>query len=341
MAWRSRATTAFVAVTLVAPLVAAAVAVVALDRSRLTSAQAPEPVLGAVVGAPRTGETAVSISLRASDVPPVRTSAAGVVTQVHVAPGQELSTGSVLVTVGDGDVVGYVSARPLHVDVTEGSAGPAVGVAQQLLTDLGLYQGPVDGRARSATTRAVVAFNEAHGRGRDRVLSRASLAWLGTGPTRVETVTVRVGDDVGPGSDLLTTAAAYEAIDVKPAGGALPEGDLVLDAHGIVARLDRPTMSVTDAAAVAAVAAAMGPDAATGGDALVRYAEPVERGVVPASAVVTDEAGRTCVFPGVSDEPVPITPLGGSLGTVEVDVRLVGQPVLVNAREVRTDLSCG
>ena len=32
---------------------------------------------------------------------------------------------------------------------------------------------------------------------------------------------------------------------------------------------------------------------------------------------------------------------GGTLGTVDLDVGLVGQPVLVNPRQVRHDLDCG
>ena len=57
--------------------------------------------------------------------------------------------------------------------------------------------------------------------------------------------------------------------------------------------------------------------------------------------VFTDERGRVCVFPSVDGPPLEVEPRGGTLGTVDLDVSLVGQEVLLNPREVREDLTCG
>ncbi|UZN04081.1 peptidoglycan-binding domain-containing protein [Cellulomonas sp. S1-8] len=282
------------------------------------------------------------VALRPSEATPVRSAASGMVTQVNVVEGDAVSTGTVLVAVGDEDVVAYTSARPMHTDVAEGDSGAAVSVAQQVLTELGLYSGNVDGKAHAGTVRAIVAFNEAHGRSRERVLAISSLAWLGPEPVTAKDVLVRPGETVGPGTDLFGTADTFSAVDVRSEGGSWPDGPLVLDVGGLSVPLDPGSRAVTDSVFVDEVARILGPDGAQkGGSGVVRRAEPVEVGVVPASAVVTDASGRVCIFEDRAGAAVAITPTGGSLGTVDVDATLVGRPLLVNPREVRADLDCG
>jgi hypothetical protein len=146
---------------------------------------------------------------------------------------------------------------------------------------------------------------------------------------------------VEAGADIFETAAEYVSVDVTSTG-VLPDGALVLEVAGRAAPLDRETMTVTEPEFIAHVVSALGEDAAAdGGTGRVRLEQPAAVGVLPASAVVSDEGGRTCFFPDVQSEAVLITPSGGSLGTVDVDAALVGRPVLVNPREVRTDVDCG
>lgn len=340
MGWRAGGAAVFVVVTLVVPVVAGGVLVVARDRSPLESSATPAAVVGAVASTRRTGEAEVAVSLRPSDAVPVRTAATGLVTRVQVEVGDSVTTGSVLLTVGDVDVVAYEADRPLHTDVAEGASGPPVALAQSILAALGVYHGEVDGKARASTVAAVLAFNKAHGVGPSRVLSVASLAWIGPAPVVPQQVLVSAGDSLEAGDDLFETTSAYAAVEVTPTSATLPDGDLVLEVRGLIAPLDRTTMTVTDASFMAAVAGALGADAEKGGTGTVRLAHPVDVGSLPASAVVMDDAGRTCFFDGVAGDPVAVTPAGGSLGSVTVDVSLVGRPVLVNPREVRADLDC-
>jgi peptidoglycan hydrolase-like protein with peptidoglycan-binding domain len=341
MGWRDGGAAAFVAVTLVVPVVVGAVVVVAQDRSPMESAVEPAPVLGEVTASQRSEESEVALSLRPSQAAPVRTAAMGMVTRVLVAPGQDVGMGAVLVQVGDADVVAYQSDAPLHADVEEGSTGPTVLLAQRILTDLGHYRGPIDGKVRTATVAAIVEFNKAHGLGMSRVLSTASLAWLGPQPVVPRELLVHAGDAVEAGADLFEIAAEYVAIDVTSTG-VLPDGALVLEVAGRAAPLDRETMTVTEPEFVAHVVSVLGADAAEdGGTGRIRLEQPAAVGVLPASAVVSDEGGQTCFFPDVDSQAVLITPSGGSLGTVDVDAALVGRTVLVNPREVRTDVDCG
>jgi len=340
MAWRSSGAAAFVVVTLMAPLAAGVVVVVSRDRSPLESSSPPAAVVGAVASTERTGETEVTVRLRPSDAVATRTAAMGLVTQVRVAAGDEVANGDVLVVVGEVDVVAYTSDRPLHTDIVEGASGPSVELAQTILAGLGHYRGEVDGRSRASTVAAIVAFNTAHGLGQSRVLSVASLAWLGPAPVTARDILVSAGDSLEPGAELFKTSSAYAAVEVTPGGAGLPDGDLVLDVRGRTAPLDRAAMAVTDPEFTAAVAEALGNGAEEGASGVVRRAIPVTVGVLPASAVVTDGQGRTCFFTSIDGDAVPVTPAGGALGSVDVDASLVGHPVLVNPREVRPTLGC-
>lgn len=99
----------------------------------------------------------VAVAVTREDALSPRTDATGVLTGVRVAPGTQVDTGTVVVTVGDGDVVAYRSERPLLQDVAAGSTGGSVAVAQQLLVDLGLFAGPVDGRIPALPSQGPLA----------------------------------------------------------------------------------------------------------------------------------------------------------------------------------------
>ena len=62
--------------------------------------------------------------------------------------------------------------------------------------------------------------------------------------------------------------------------------------------------------------------------------------VVPSGALVTDESGKTCVFPGPTADPTPVTAIGGGLGGVDIEPVPTLTEVLANPAEVRTDLRC-
>jgi len=337
---RPSAMTSFVAVSLLAPLVAGVVVVVvASNESPLESAGPVGPVVGVVERAVRSDQAYVAVALELAEPFTARTDAAGRVTSVEVAAGDQVASGVVVATVAGRDVVAYQAARPLYVSVDRGARGDAARAAQEVLASLGFYAGPVDGVVGPVTAAAILAFNEVHGFGRSAVLDLAGLTWIGPDPVTVGEVLATPGEDVTAGAGLFIAEAVPSGVRVAATQAPAVPGDRVLDIAGLTAPLPGGTRIVEDAEFAAAVARVWGD--VTEGVGVLRLAEPVEVGTVPSSAVVTDTRGRTCIFPDAEAGPVAVTPAGGSLGTVDLDVGLVGRPVLVNPRQVRHDLDCG
>lgn len=338
---RSSGITVVVVLALVAPLVAAGIWVFAASsESPLESAAQAEPLVGSVELAERSSETTVSVKIEYADALAPTTQASGTITALTIAAGSELSGGDTVMVVDAQDVIAYASPAPLYRDVARRSEGADVAAAQRLLIDLGYLHGEADGLAGYSTEQAIKAFNQAHGYGKDNsVLSRASLVWIGPGPVTVAAMQVGLNDAVSPGTELFTTTASLARIAVTETAGLPRDAEVELEVMGVTAPYEVGTGAVTDPDAVAAIAEALGSVAE--GVGTIRLATPVTVGAVPASAVVSDEAGRTCLFPDVTGAAIVVEPVGGTLGTVDLDASLVGQAVLLNPRELRGDLTCG
>lgn len=78
-------------------------------------------------------------------------------------------------------------ATPGPTPSSWGSAVPGIGPmtatenvreAQQQLTALGLYRGPIDGRMDLSTRAAIIAFQQRSGLPRTETLDRTTFAWL-------------------------------------------------------------------------------------------------------------------------------------------------------------------
>lgn len=332
---------AFVALTLLAPLVAAGTLVWrSSSRSPLESAAAPEPTVVAVESATRSGEANVSITVRTADAFAPRVQASGLMTAIGVEVGSEVVGGQVVAAVDGAELVAYQAAEPLWQDATVGAPAPVVRLAQTVLQGLGYYAGEVDGRWGPGTRGAITAFNAAHGYGRDNpVLSVASLVWIGEQTLRVASLDLRAGDPVAPGDALFTTDAGLVGIEVTEPPSMVAGAEYVFEYAGTTVPYTPGSGLVTDPVAVAAIVRDMGTLTEAAGT--LRLAEPLTVGTVPSSAVVTGPTGTICVFADTTGEAIDVTPLSGSMGTVDLDPSLIGTPVLVNPREVRTDLSCG
>jgi peptidoglycan hydrolase-like protein with peptidoglycan-binding domain len=331
----------FVAVTLLAPLAALTVlGIRAASQSPLESASLPEPLIATVQSASRAHEVVVAIKVEYADPVAATMNASGVLTSVGIAPGSVVQTGTRVATVNDAQVIAYVSPTPLWRDLSRGVVGSDVAIAQRLMASLGYYSGPSDGKVGFGTEKAFKAFNAAHGYGTGNgFLSLGSLVWVGPVPVTVASVAVAAGDPATPGSDLFTAASGAAAIKVTEAASVPRDQPVSLVVGDTATPYVVGSGRVTDPAAVAAIATALG--ALTEGTGTIRLDTPVVVGTLPSSAVVSDEAGATCFFPDLTGASVSIEPLGGSLGTIDVDPSLVGRPILINPREVREDLSCG
>jgi len=330
-----------VAIALVAPLAAGIVLVLSKSsESPLESAAAVEPLVGSVERAERYNEASVAIAVKYATALAPSTQASGTLTALKLAPSKEVQTGTVVASVNNQKLVAYASKAPLFQDISRGLKGADVKTAQQLLTDLGFYTGEIDGDAGPATEKSIKAFNQHYGWGKDNgTLSLASLVWVGQASVTVSEVSVTLGGSVSPGTELFKTTAALAAITVTETPNLSTDGDVTLTTNGVTVPYVVGSGAVTDPDDVAAIAATMG--TTTEGVGTIALVEPLVVGTVPSSAVFADETGGTCIFPSVDGSPVAVTPTGGTLGTVDLDEALVGQPVLINPRDVREDLTCG
>lgn len=329
-----------VALALLAPLVAGVtVVVVRSGESPLESAAAVEPLVGAVERAERYQEATVAVTITFAPSLAPATQASGTLTKFGLVPGVEVVTGTVIGAVNNADIVGYVSDAPLFRDIFRGLKGEDVATAQHFLKDVGYYTGDVDGIAGRAVEESIKAFNAHNGWGSNNgVLTLASVVWAGQAPVTVAEVSVAVGEQVSPGTALFTTTAGLTAIAVTESASLPADGDATLTVNGVTVPYQVGTGAVSAPDDVAAIAAAMG--TTPEGVGTVARATPQIVGTVPSSAVILDESGQTCIFPDITGASVSVTPLGGTLGTVDLDESLVGHPVLINPRDVREDLTC-
>jgi len=308
-------------------------------RSPLKSAAEAAPLVGSVGSAQRSGQVNVGIKVKYTEALSPAANASGTITALDVAAGDQVATGTRVMDVNAQAVIAYAADSPLYRDIARGLTGPDVATAQELLTQLGYPVGGADAKAGIGTEKAIKAFNLANGYGKDNtVLSLASLVWVGTAPVTVGVMSVHLGGQVGPGTALFTTTAGLAAISVAEPPGMVAGGDLKLVVGGVSTPYVAGSGRVTTPEAVAAMVTSLG--TATEGLGTLQLVTPSTVATVPSSAVVTDAAGRTCVFASETAPPTLVTPTGGSLGTIDLDPALAGTPVLLNPREVRTDLTC-
>lgn len=316
-------------------IVGGGLAATAVLRSPLESDTRPEPVVAAVGLAERLDSGATSITFVPADAFPVRSQTSGTVTGVSIVPGSPLTDGSVVMAVDGLDVHAYVAAAPLYRDLATGMSGDDVVTAQRFLVARGLLA-TADGTVGAATLRAIRAFNAAGGRPGADTLSAGSLLWVPEGSEPPRAVTVRVGDAIDPRAELYTTSSTSDVVEVATQPADVPR---VVSLGGTSVPLPAGATQVTAPADVAALHAEMTDESTAA--ATVSETAPRTVGTVPASAVVVDETGAACFFPGVTGPPVGISAEAGSFGLVDVDAALVGKPVLTDPRRTRTDLTCG
>lgn len=308
----------------------------------------PSPLSGDVEVAPlvvqvgvqeRTDAVVVGVSEVLRPGREVRTTASGTVTQVHVVEGDEVVSGQPVVAVDDRTVVAMEAGAPLFRDLEAGSSGDDVRRLEEFLAGIGLFEGTPDAKFGDETGVAVRALNDANGWGAaGSRFDLGSVAWIGPGPTVVGEVVARVGD--AGASVLFRTPERTIAIAVSHSGGstALPEGDVVLEVGDVSVPYVPGSGRIDDPDSVAAVVAELA--GAGQGAGRVRLTEPRRVKSVPATAVITDSDGTVCVLPDVGMAPVVITPIGGGIGTVDLDPDTDLNSVLANPTDVLDEYAC-
>lgn len=330
------------AILLAVPLIAGlGLAAWALSVSPLESATDTAASIGVVEAAERADSSSTTVEYVPGEAFPVTSQSTGLVTELDIAPGEQIEPGSTVLRVDRLPVTAYVSPAPLHRDIEPGMRGDDVVVAQRLLSDLDYLNSSADGIAGSATQAAIRSFNADRGYGNDNmVLSLSSLLWIPEASGPPDTVSVRVGATLEPGAELYVTTAGqgYLAVGVQPA-----DDERVVTVNESPVNLAPGETTITDPDVVATVAAtiadSMGAD--TSIPASIALAQPRQVGTLPAAAMVTDADGSVCFFSSVDGAGTVVEATDGSFGLVDVDAALVGTPVLLNPRDVREDLSCG
>ncbi|GAA2449456.1 peptidoglycan-binding domain-containing protein [Agromyces soli] len=139
-------------------------------------------------------------------VPAGTNRAAGTVTSVELAAGDEVRTGSVLYSVELRPVVAAVGTVPAFRPIGRDAQGPDVRQLQQLLTDLGHYDGLVDGGFGPRTEAAVKAWQDSLGLPADGVVQAGDLVFLPELPGRVtlDDELVRPGASLSGGEQLVS-----------------------------------------------------------------------------------------------------------------------------------------
>lgn len=264
----------------------------------------------------------------------------GIVTRSDVESGTQVSDGQVLAWVDDDPVVAMVSDSGPYRDLTLGDTGRDVQALQTWLQGRGFFTGTLSQRFGTDTVAAVKQWQRSLGVEATGHFELGSVIWVGASAPAIAEVTATAGESVTAGEVFFTAAAMPVSVTVvEPPGGIQRDGDQLLTVGSVSVPYVLGSGMIDDADAVDQINKALG--ASGEGIGRVRSAVPVSVKVMPASAIVTDADGLTCVFGSVDGPAVPVTAQGGGLGGVTVDAGFGLSQVVANPTLVRSELSCG
>ncbi|WP_228760217.1 peptidoglycan-binding protein [Pseudactinotalea sp. HY158] len=330
--------------------IAAVVVAVPLASQREEASVSVDPPAVVTVGS-RSIDNATSVEVQVRHAEPVVATApiGGTVTTLR-APGP-VEVGDQLFSIDGVPVLAYLG-YPLFRDLSYGDRGEDVAGLADFLVTLGLLdEHAADDRYGESVRAAVRALQDDLGVRVDGVFRAAYVTRMHPELDPTVTHLVEVGDVVDSGAAVLEGDRPVAAVTItSPEGAALTRlsGEpLVLRFRDVELDLPdaRPTgVRAVDLAEELAELATRGDITGAGemgasgslpegtiayGGGVVALAEPVERGVVPASAVRTDAAGATCLV-GADGVTIALSELtnGNELGTALVDRALAGTAVL-------------
>lgn len=130
----------------------------------------------------------------------VANQASGMVTSIDTAPGSRVSAGQVLYRVALRPVVVAQGEIPAFRDIGSGTRGEDVRQLQQMLTDLGKYDGEVDGEAGWYTAQAIRAWQRDLGVEADGIVHLGDVLFLPSLPATIAYDGIAVGQTVSSGS---------------------------------------------------------------------------------------------------------------------------------------------
>lgn len=327
---------------LVVPAVALGAWSLVARQPDLTAAARPVvPVVVTPERFERIPETTRTMTFEQADGFELRVEVAGLVTRAP-RPGAAPKPGGTVLEIDGRPVVAFDGPAPLWRVLGEGDKGDDVAALQRWLSGTGYDAGKADGTFGRTLRVAVVAFNEATGRGKVATFDPASVVWTGEEPPAIDSVDVVAGDRVSPGTVVATgparvvgaTLAAPEGS--QPTAVAGPEMELVLGE--LVVPLGTDADRVTDDDDLASLASAARGQESVNVRLRPTRAEPVL--AVPVTALVQSRDGTRCLFPDAVGAPVTVAVVGGGLASVHLDVTTPVTTVLANPAAIRVGETC-
>jgi peptidoglycan hydrolase-like protein with peptidoglycan-binding domain len=289
------------------------------------------------------GEVGSSIALNAvAQWTPAKAAvngAGGIVTGVSVSPGDEVSQGRVLYTVNLRPVVIAQGTVPAFRSIESGTRGQDVAQLQSMLTALGLYRGPADGVAGTATVAAIGAWQKSLGEDATGSVAYGDVVFVSTLPTRISLNAdiIARGNSVSGGEPAIQTLPASPKFTLP-----VTQAQAGLVATGTRIEVTAPegskweayaTGQTQDAQAQTIEISLVGKDGATvcgdqcgqvpvTGQAELRASivtvEPVQGLVIPSAALVTGADGKTAVITGQGRRtPVKVTASAKGMSVIE------------------------
>ncbi len=307
-----------------------------LTPSPLTSDSPARPVVVSVQRVERSASFAVGIRVESVAERQVIVRRSGIVTTVNVAAFQSVANGEPLVSVDATPLIAMLTETAPYRNLKPGDSGDDVRMLQRWLTTLGHRRDPISGRFDLATAKAMRRLQARVGQPRTGTFDLGMVLWVGTAPAVVDQPPV-AGSTVRSGQRLLSLSSSVRAIGVTEPGG-LPAGDYWLEVAGTRVPYVAGSGSVRSPADARLIAQALGP--ATEGTGRLLAEATTRVLVIPASAVITDEGGATCVF-GADLKPTRVTVTGGGFGGVELAGGSAIGEVVANPLQVVHIPSCG
>ncbi|GAB3617555.1 peptidoglycan-binding protein [Okibacterium endophyticum] len=281
--------------------------------------------------------------------------AAGVVTSVDVATGDEVNAGDTLYTVDLRPVVVGQGSTPAFRAIGEGAEGPDVQQLQEMLGALGFYRHMADGKAESGTVAAIRAWQKSLGLEQTGQVEFGDVVFVASLPSRIalDAEQIATGNSLSGGEPVvrgLSNAPAF-SLPVTDAQAAMiptgtrveltsPDGD-VWSAVTADQNRDKDTNALTvalngvDGATICGDGCGQIP--VSGQAQLVSRiitVEPVDGLIVPSAALVTDANGDVMVI-DAKDRRVPVSVVASAKGMSVIEGVEAGLRVRVPAQASR------
>lgn len=278
-----------------------------------------------------------SVELTAEILPPmsIAVNRPGTVTSWACTQGTTLSSATSSVAVDGVNLLSLSTSVPLWRDLVPGDKGQDVRALEEELVRLG-QPANVDSALSRDEMRTLTTLAKTVGVELDGALTRDLVVWLPSPAVTVEKCDAQLSGSVAPGGSLATVDSGVVISAVSlPEGrlpGAryldlLPEPVALGDAGELPPEVTSDAVRNTDAFREAASASPEATSLTLKGTVVLQT--PVQVAAIPATAVMTDSTGSSCVF--VDNDPLVVTVVGSEFGNSFVVFSADESPASVDA----------